>query len=1606
MKPISSVPLDAHFRYRIINDEVVFDSVSGDPQRLLGFDAQAFRAGTVDLRACIHVDDSDIAARLFAPQAAATRQLVNLRLRQANGRIRCVKCSYEKSATTTVVTLDLLLEDAKSLPRTLSDAALTANFRAMMENTDDYIYFKDRNHVFTGASQTLVSLCDPVEHWTDLIGQTDYDVFPEAYADIYYKLEKQVFAGVEIAHEVQEYLSKEGRKGWVDNRKYPIRNATGEIIGLYGIARDITEQRRIEVTLLNIANFVAHDHGKEIFEAIAEFSAQHFGVDYVHIALLEPSQTEVRVVAARLDGKRLEPGYVYALTGTPCEQVMQRSHQCYTHHVQQLFPADRDLVELKAESYLGEPIVDNSGRVLGLIVLVSRRPMTDSEDIVYGLRILAARAAADQTQLLSDQALRASEHLLSTVIDEMPDVLLLKDEKGDFLLCNQTVAQLYNTTPESMVGKHDGDFGVPQEMAEFFRENVLAIMARGETEVILENSRDAATGEVRHFKSIKKPFKDAEGNNRILVIAHDITDVVRAQEQVAASEKLLRDILDIAQEGIWDWHVPSGRVAHNARWYQTLNFQEGCLPETVEGFTELLHPDDRPKVQAQLEQLLQGKIEFYQSDHRLRGGDGRYRWVRDRGRVVERDDEGRPLRVVGSFFDNTPQYEAEQALRQERETLRLIVDHAPIGIWLQDGEGKLSFVNRAFCDAMGIPEERFLAVPHYIELMPEAFRPQCLASDANSLASEGISITQQQLPFVDGKVHDLRVIKAVKRDVDGKPLALVGLSLDITEELQREQALKASEEAQRTLIAALPDVIMRFDPEGRHLFVSENVREVTGLPAAAFIGKTHHELGFPEPMCTIWDSAIQQPFLTGRPHEIEFELDGPSGHVAFNWRLTPDADSGGRVHTVLAVARDITERKRAEAALLESEARHRVLFESAGDAIMTLAPPSWRFASGNSAAISIFGARDEADFTSRAPWQYSPDKQPDGRPSNDKAREMIEMALHEGSHLFEWMHQRLNGETFPATVLLSRFELGGQTLLQANVRDITERKQAEEALRLAANVFTHAREGITITDREANILEVNAAFTGITGYSREEVLGQNPRILKSGKQGKAFYTAMWHGLQTQGYWTGEVWNKRKDGTAFAEMMTISAVRDERGDIQNYIALFSDITPLKEQQARLEHIAHFDALTGLPNRLLLADRLGQAMRQATRRGQRLAVAYLDLDGFKVVNDTYNHEVGDRLLIALAKRMSEALREGDTLARIGGDEFVAVLVDLPNSEIGSLALERLLEAAASPVQLGDLALQVSASIGVSIYPQTEEVDADQLVRQADQAMYQAKQSGKNRFHLFDAEHDRSVRGRHESLEHIREALANREFVLFYQPKVNMRSGQMFGAEALIRWQHPERGLLSPAVFLPVIENDPLAIKLGEWVIDTALAQIAAWRAAGMPIPVSVNVGALQLQHPDFVSSLRTLLARHRGVQPGDLELEILETSALQDFVVVSQVMATCRDMGVTFAVDDFGTGYSSLTYLKQLPAAVLKIDQSFVRDMLDDPDDLAILKGVLGLAEAFSRRVIAEGVETPAHGEMLLQLGCELAQGYAIARPMPAQDLPRWAMTWAKPPNWQT
>ena len=620
--------------YRVI-------TVSESIEALLGFTPADFRAGKTRLQSRIHADDQDIADALFSSDLTNPAGEFNIRIRHADGRIRCIKLLFSKSlAADNTAILDMRLQCAKSLCHDDGELQRFASFRAMMENTDDFIYFKDRNHVLTGASQTLVAITDPSEHWTDLLGKTDYDVFPEDFADIYYRLEKQVFAGAPVAHEIQGYLTKEGRPGWVDNRKYPIKNDTGEIIGLFGIARDVTQRKLAEEELVR-----SEQRFRAIFEQVPSISVQGYDLDR-------------RVIFWNKASERL---YGYSL-----EEAIGRK-----------------LDELIIPAPMRETVVSlttnwvNGGPPIPAGELTLQRADGSPIDVFSSHVMLSGANGAPEMYCIDidvsernrmQQALRESEKLLRTVIDEIPDPVILKDEKGDFLLCNQTVARLYNTTPDAMIGKSDADFGVPPEMAEFFRQNVLAIMAKGITQIVYEDSLDTATGETHHYKSLKKPIRDAAGRNQILIVAQDITDVVNARNRLAESESRLQEVMEITREGIWDWHVPSGRVEHNQQWYDMLGIAPDALIDNVDAFAALIHPDDKGQVLGRLETMLKGGSDYY-SEHRLLAAGERAIWVQDRGRIVERDKAGNPLRVVGSCTDISERRLVEHELEKHRQHL-------------------------------------------------------------------------------------------------------------------------------------------------------------------------------------------------------------------------------------------------------------------------------------------------------------------------------------------------------------------------------------------------------------------------------------------------------------------------------------------------------------------------------------------------------------------------------------------------------------------------------------------------------------------------------------------------------------------------------------------------------------------------------------------------------------------------------------------------------------------------------------------------------------------------------------------------------------------------
>lgn len=714
--------------------------------------------------------------------------------------------------------------------------------------------------------------------------------------------------------------------------------------------------------------------------------------------------------------------------------------------------------------------------------------------------------------------------------------------------------------------------------------------------------------------------------------------------------------------------------------------------------------------------------------------------------------------------------------------------------------------------------------------------------------------------------------------------------------------------------------------------------------------------------------------------------------VSSRWDLVRDKD--GHPQSILCVETDITELKGIEQSLQTSQTLYESLVNSLPVNLYRI-DLEGRVTFVNQVLQQSLGVPEDA-VIGKTSYDFYP------KDLADKYRADDAQVVETGQPLY-LTEENINPTTgefhYVEVIKIPIFDATGHVAgIQGLFWDITDRKRAEIALSQSETLWRSLAQNtpdyIMLLNQDYEIVFLNRTLPGL---SMAEVIGISlPSLAPESEEyiRKVLYRVLQTGVPER----YETFHDSPDGVRRFFESRVLPIRDSLSD-EVLLVTSTDITEQKRQQQQLEHIVHHDRLTNLPNRILLATYLQQAMQKAEQHDHHLAVVYLDLDGFKTINDAYGHEVGDQLLSTVAAHMQQSLRHQDILARLGGDEFVAILTELSDVEASIPALTRLLDTAAQPVQIDNLELQISASLGVTFFPQSDPIDADQLLRQADLAMYQAKLTGKNCYHTFDTAQDRLLRHHHANLQDIRRALDNHEFVLYYQPQINARTGQIIGAEALIRWQHPQRGLLCPADFLSIIANQRLSVELGEWVLDAALSQLEVWHQAGLFVSVSVNVDAYYLQQTTFIEGLHNLLTAHPQIPATCLKLEILETSALEDINYISQMMEACQTIGVNFALDDFGTGYSSLTHLKHLPATQLKIDKSFVRDMLSDPSDLAILKGVMGLATAFRRDVIAEGVETQEHLEQLLKLGCELAQGYGIARPMPGQEFLRWSREWS-------
>lgn len=684
---------------------------------------------------------------------------------------------------------------------------------------------------------------------------------------------------------------------------------------------------------------------------------------------------------------------------------------------------------------------------------------------------------------------------------------------------------------------------------------------------------------------------------------------------------------------------------------------------------------------------------------------------------------------------------------------------------------------------------------------------------------------------------------------------------------------------------------------------------------------------------------------------------------------------------------DITRRKLADAILEQSEEKFAKAFDSCPLAASISALEDGRFLEINASYERNFGW-SRADLIGKTSLEigFWPDRE-------TRAAWLAEIERRGRVTDYETVWVQKSGSRHHVILSSEIIDLDGQRCLLTYVTDISGRRLAEADLRIAAAAF-ESQEGMVITDARGVILRVNRAFIESTGYAADEVVGQTPRVLRSGRHDDEFYRQMWQTILDHGSWQGEIWDRRKSGEIYPKWLTITAVKDETGVTTHYIGTHFDITERKRSEEKIKALAFFDQLTGLPNRTLLVDRLKQAQIVGKRNGSFGALLFIDLDNFKTLNDTFGHDRGDQLLKQVASRLSQVVRLEDTVARIGGDEFVVVLSDLGEidsqaASIVEMIANKILAVLNTPYMLGDAVHRSTASIGVTLF-EGDLLGIDELMKQADLAMYKSKESGRNLVRFFDPTLESAVRARSELEDDLRAALEQGQFQLYYQPQV-AGEGQLTGAEALVRWIHPQRGVVSPADFIPLAEDTGLILPLGQFVLETACRQLVAW--AGQPgfehLSIAVNVSARQLRQEDFVAQVRATLARS-GANPQRLKLELTESLLVDNVQEIIGKMLALRETGIGFALDDFGTGYSSLSYLKRLPLDQLKIDQSFVRDVLDDPSDATIARTIVALARTLGLGVIAEGVETAAQLEFLREAGCYAYQGYFFSRPLRAFD----------------
>ncbi|MGY6553637.1 MAG: EAL domain-containing protein [Wenzhouxiangella sp.] len=994
------------------------------------------------------------------------------------------------------------------------------------------------------------------------------------------------------------------------------------------------------------------------------------------------------------------------------------------------------------------------------------------------------------------------------------------------------------------------------------------------------------------------------------------------------------------------------------------------------------HPDDVTRIIESNDQAWREATPF-QVTMRVSTDDG-LRWLRIQSWPRQAADG---VHWAGSITDVTEQKEAE-------EKFRVIFEQAPLSIILNDAATlEIMDANEAAWRSYGLDSVDQMRIAELFDAPPYAMADFMPAIE-RARAGEVQRLRWRSRDRTGRLFWEDVVIVPVQ--IGGRS-CLFSISIDMTEQVQAECELAEREELLSAMSRLSETGGWSIYPETGDIRWTEQTFRIHDLPVTAEPPLTHALSFFNADDRARLEQAIEAAHQHAQPYDLTLSMRTAAGRDVLVRTLCKPVVHDGRVVRLVGAFQDVTELTRNQQALVEAEARFRSIFEQAPLSLMLHDADSGEILDSNPTAWMAHGAASLAELKARAHaiWAAPPYHQ-------EAALARIQRARYQGRQQFDWKSRRLDGTMFWEQVTLTPLRVAGRECVLSASIDITLRRESQRLLKESDERFrTLLKEvpGVAIQGfgLDGKLNYWNQASEALYGYTEQEALGADlleliiPPNLRAQTRAGIDQVALGGTIEN-----AELERMRKDGSRVLVYASHAVVR-RRGLPIELFSIDIDLSERKRHEDELLRIASYDALTGLPNRNLLAELMREQCARADRGGEGFALCYLDLDQFKPINDQFGHAVGDLVLVEIAQRLRQSVRASDVVCRLGGDEFVLLLSGLSEGKDLERRLDALLSRLAEPMRFDHLSLQVEASIGVTMYPE-DSSDPDILLRHADQAMYRAKAQGRNGFRLFDLELESELQRRRERLEGIAAAMRDGQFLLYFHPKISLCEGAVRGVEGLVRWQHPEQGLLAPGQFLADLAQSELEYSFGEMVIELALQQLECWLAQGLDLRVSVNISGPHLLAPDFLAKLTAALQRHATAPPCLFQLEILETAAVADLDQAIDVLQGVRNLGVTVSLDDFGTGYSSLSHLRSLPVDEVKIDQSFVRNMLNDAGDYNIVRSVIGLARAFSLRVVAEGVESMAHSRALMELKCGLAQGYAFARPMPAAELPGWLEQW--------